>query len=51
MWYLNYCAPFLNNDPIMKIARYILLSDLLVLFLMYIAILLYYQCSSKLPLK
>lgn len=47
MWYLNYCAPFLNNNDIMKAGRYFMMTDLLILFVIYIIIMIFYQCTSK----
>lgn len=46
MWLLNYCAPFLSNDPQVVLVRKLLLGEILLLFLIYISLRLFYLCSS-----
>ena len=48
MWYLNYCAPFLNNDRSMRTVRYALIGETMLLFVVYILLRIYYVCSSSL---
>lgn len=46
MWYLNYCAPFVDDDATINAVRYALIGDLLLLFLGYIGMRIFYVCSS-----
>ena len=46
MWYLNYCSPFLYNTGSIMSFRYIMYSEIAVLFLVYVAFMILYQVSG-----
>ena len=46
MWYLNYCAPFLNTDSLVNTVRYALIGEVMALFVVFVLLRVYYLCSS-----
>lgn len=49
-WYMNFCAPFLPNDPTINFHRYFQAALLALYTLAYAILHIYYKiCSSAIP--
>ena len=49
-WFINFCAPFLPNDPTINFHRYVQGACLLILTLIYLVTHIYYKICAPTPL-